>query len=171
MITEYLKQDMINHRISRVIVAKHEVSEQYLCEIEDSNGKRVRAIRLIDYGATGEVESMPYEMLRNLRAMRPVSMDGSRHPNASEMASIRAKCNLHLSEEDEKFIFLGAFRPSAARFYNESGTLIASINIFDDLKVIVEQAGGSMPDKKDSITFDHLMDSFERPIYNPFFKK
>ena len=171
MITEYLKQDMINHRISRVIVAKHEVSEQYLCEIEDSNGKRVRAIRLIDYGATGEVESMPYEMLRKLRAMRPVSMDGGRHPNASEMASIRSKCNLKLSEEDEKFIFLGAFRPSAARFYNDCGTLIATINIFDDIKVIVEQAGGSMPDKKDDITFDHLMDSFERPIRNPFFKK
>ncbi len=171
MITEYLKADMINHRINRVIVAKHDVSEEYLCEIEDSNGKRVRAFRLIDNGATGEVESMPYEMLRKLQAKRPVPMDERRRPNASEMASIRAKCNLQLSEEDEKFIFLGAFDHSAARFYNEMGTLIAAINIFDDIKVIVEQAGGSMPDKKDDITFDHLMDSFERPIRNPFFKK
>lgn len=171
MITEYLKADMINHRISRVIVAKHEVSEQYLCEIEDSNGKRVRAVRVIDHGATGEVESMPYEMLRKLHALRPAPMDESRHPIASEMASIRAKCHLHLSEEDEKFIFLGAFIPSATRFYNEWGTLIATINIFDDIKVIVEQAGGSMPDKKGDITFDHLMDSFEQPIRNPFFKK
>lgn len=171
MITEYLKADMINHRINRVIVAKHDVREEYLCEIEDSNGKRVRAFRLIDNGATGEVESMPYEMLRKLLAKRPVPMDERRRPNASEMASIRAKCNLQLSEEDEKFIFLGAFDHSAARFYNEFGTLIAAINIFDDIKVIVEQAGGSMPDKKDDITFDHLMDSFERPIRNPFFKK
>lgn len=171
MITEYLKADMINHRINRVIVAKHDVRDEYLCEIEDSNGKRVRAFRLIDNGATGEVESMPYEMLRKLQAKRPVPMDERRRPNASEMASIRAKCNLQLSEEDEKFIFLGAFDHSRARFYNEMGTLIAVINIFDDIKVIVEQAGGSMPDKKGDITFDHLMDSFERPIRNPFFKK
>jgi hypothetical protein len=171
MIIEYLKADMINHRINRVIVAKHDVREEYLCEIEDSNGKRVRAFRLIDNGATGEVETMPYDMLRKLRAVRPVPMDESRRPNASEMASIRAKCILQLSEEDEKFIFLGAFDPSRAGFYNEMGTLITTINIFDDIKVIVTQAGGSMPDKKDSITFDHLMDSFERPIQNPFFKK
>ena len=162
---------MISHRIDRVIVAKHDVREEYLCEIEDSNGKRVRAFRLIDHGSTGEVESMPYEMLRKLRAARPVPMEESRHPNASEMASIRAKCNLQLSEEDETFIFLGVFGPSTARFYNEWGTLITTINIFDDIKVIVEQAGGSMPDKKGDITFDHLMDSFERPIRNPFFKK
>lgn len=171
MITEYLKADMISHRISRVIVAKHEVSEQFLCEIKDCNGKHVRAFRLIDHGATGEVDSMPYVMLRNLLVLRPVPMDERRRPNASEMASIRAKCNLQPSEEDEKFIFLGAFDHSATRFYNESGTLITAINIFDDIKVIVEQAGGSMPDKKGDITFDHLMDSFELPICNPFFKK
>ena len=37
MITEYLKEEQIFHVINRVIVAKHEVSEQYLCEIEDRN--------------------------------------------------------------------------------------------------------------------------------------
>ena len=171
MITEYLKADMINHRINRVIVAKHDVREEYLCEIEDSNGKRVRAFRLIDNGATGEVESMPYDMLRKLLAKRPVPMDESRHPNASEMASIRSKCSLQLSEEDENFIFLGAFDHSRARFYNEMGTLITAINFFDNIKVIVVQAGGSMPDKKGEITFEHFMDSFERPVFNPFFKK
>jgi hypothetical protein len=171
MITEYLKEEQIPHVINRVIVAKHDVSEEYLCEIEDSNGKRVRAFRLIDHGATGEVETMPYEMLRKLRARRPAPMSVSRHPNASEMASIRAKSNLRLSEEDEKFIFLGAFDPSAARFYNELGTLMVTINIFDDISVIVTQVGGSMPDKKGGITFDHLMDSLERPFHNPFFKK
>lgn len=171
MITEYLKKEQISHVINRVIVAKHEVSEQYLYEIKDSNGNWVRAFRVIDHGATGEVETMPYEMLRKLHAMRPVSMDEGRHPNASEMASIKAKNNLHLSEEDEKHVFLGEFRHSAARFYNESGTLIATINIFDDIKVIVTQAGGSMPDKKGDITFDHLMDSFELPVRNPFLEK
>lgn len=171
MITEYLKEEQIFHVINRVIVAKHEVSEQYLCEIEDSNGKRVRAFRLIDHGATGEVETMPYEMLRKLHAMRPAPMDKSRRPNANEMATIRAKSNRQLSEEDEKFVFLGAFNPITARFYNECGTLIATINMFDDIKVIVTQAGGSMPDKKGDITFDHLMDSLELPVHNPFFKK
>ena len=110
-------------------------------------------------------------MLRKLRVARPVPMDESRRPNASEMSSIRAKSNRHISEEDEKFIFLGAFDPSTARFYNEWGTLVTTINFFDDIKVIVVQAGGSMPDKKGEVTFDHLMDSFERPVYNPFFKK
>lgn len=171
MITEYLREEQISHVINRVIVAKHKVTEEYLCEIEDSNGKRVRAFRLIDHGATGEVDSMPYEMLRKLRAARPAPMDESRRPNASEMASIRAKSNLQLSEEDEKFIFLGAFDPSTARFYNEWGTLVATINIFDDIKVIVSQAGGTMPDKKGDITFEHLMDSFELSVRNPFMKK
>ncbi len=171
MITEYLNTEQISHTINRVIVAKHEVSEQYLCEIKDSNSKHIRAFRLIDHGATGEVDSMPYEMLRKLRAARPAPMDESRRPNASEMASIRAKCNLHLSEEDEKFIFLGAFDPSTARFYNELGTLVATINIFDDIKVIVSQAGGTMPDKKGDITFEHLMDSFELSVRNPFLHK
>ena len=171
MITEYLKADMINHRISRVIVAKHEVSEQYLCDIEDRNGKRVRAFMLTDLGATGEVESMPYEMLRELLARRPVPMDGSRRPTASEMASIKAKSSLHISEEDEKFIFLGASDPSRAGFYNAMGTLIVTINFFDDIKVIVTQAVGNMPDKKGDITFDHLMDSFELPVLNPFLEK
>ena len=169
MITEYFKEDPIYHTIDRVIVAKHDVREECLGEIVDSNGKRVRAFRLIDQGATGEVESMPYGMLRKLRARRPVPMDKGRHPDASEMASIKAR--VHISEEDEKFIFLGTSDPSTAKFYNESGTLIATINIFDDIKVIVEQAGGSMPDKKGDITFDHLMDSFERPVRNPFFNK
>lgn len=171
MITEYLKKEQIFHTIDRVIVAKHDVREEYLCEIEDSNGKRVRVFRLIDHGPTGEVESMPYGMLRKLRATRPVPMDKSRHPNASDMASIKAKCILRLSKEDEKFIFLGAADLSTAKFYNELGALITTINIFDDIKVIVVQAGGSMPDKKDGITFDHLMDSFERPVRNPFFNK
>ena len=171
MITEYLREEQIPHTINRVIVSKHKVSEEYLCEIKDCNGKHVRAFRLIDHGATGEVASMPYEMLRKLLVLRPAPMDESRRPNASEMASIRANSNLHIPEEDEKFIFLGASDPSTARFYNECGTLIATINFFDDIKVIVVQAGGTMPDKKGEVTFDHLMDSFERPVYNPFFKK
>lgn len=171
MITEYFKEDPISHTINRVIVAKHDVREEYLCEIVDSNGKRVRAFRLIDQGATGEVESMPYGMLRKLLVRRPVPMDKGRHPDASEMASIKAKSNLNISEEDERFIFLGALEVGTAKFYNELGTLIATINIFDDIKVIVEQAGGSMSDKTGDITFEHLMDSFERPVRNPFFTK
>lgn len=171
MITEFLKEDYLTHTINRVIVAKHEVSEQYLCEITDSNGKHVRAFRLIDHGATGEVESMPYEMLRKLHTMRPVPIGECRHPNESEMARIKAKSNLQITEEDEKFIFLGALTPITARFYNEWGTLVAAINIFDDIKVILSLAGGSIPDKKGDITFEHLMDSFELPIRSPFYKK
>ena len=171
MITEFLKEDYLTHTINRVIVAKHEVSEQYLCEIKDSNDKHVSAFRLIDHGATGEVESMPYEMLRKLHAMRPAPMSECRRPNASEMASIKAKSNLQITEENEKFIFLGAFKHRTARFFNDSGTLIASINMFDEIKVILTLAGGSIPDKKGDITFEHLMDSFELPIRSPFYKK
>lgn len=171
MITEYLRKEHISHVIDRVIVVRHEVSEACLGEIVDSNGEHVRVSSLVDHGATGEVESMPYGMLRKLRVLRPASMDTCRHPDAGEMATIRARARVHISEEDEKFIFLGASNHRAARFYNDSGTLIATINIFDDIKVIINQAGGSMPDKKGDITFEHLMDSFERPVRNPFMEK
>ena len=171
MITEYLREEQISHVINRVIVAKHKVTEEPLCEIEDCNGEQVRAFRLIDHGVTGEVDSMPYAMLRSLLVMRPAPMDACRHPNASEMASIKANSNLQITEEDEKFIFLGALNHRTARFFHESGKLITSINMFDDIKVIVVQAGGSMPDKKESITFDHLMDSLELSIHSPFFQK
>lgn len=168
MITEYLREEQISHVIDRVIVAKHDVREEGFGEIVDSNGNHVRVFRLVGRGATGEVESMPYGMLRKLRARRPVPTDKGRHPDAGEMATIRARA--HITEEDEKFIFLGTSDPSTAKFYNELGTLIATINIFDEIKIIVELAGGSMPDKKGEITFDHLMDSFERPVRNPFMK-
>ena len=171
MITEYLREEQISHVINRVIVAKHKVTEEPLCEIKDCNGKPIRAFRLKDHGATGEVDSMPYEMLRNLLVMRPAPMDEWRRPNASEMESIKAKSNLQISEEDEKFIFLGAHNHCTARFYNDSGTLITAINFFDGIKVIVNQAGGTMPDKKGDITFEHFMDSFELSVRNPFMKK
>jgi len=171
MITEYLREEQLSHTISRVIVARHEVSEQFLCEIKDSNGKHIRAFKLNDHGATGEVDSMPYVMLRDLLVLRPAPMAEYRRPDASEMARIKAKSNLQIAEEDEKFIFLGAPTHRVARFYNDSGTLITSINMFDDIKVILSLAGGSMFDKKGDITFDHLMDSFELPVRSPFLQK
>ena len=171
MITEYLREEQISHTINRVIVARHDVTVQYLCVIEDSKGNELKAFKLIDHGATGEVDSMPYEMLRNLLALRPVPMDKCRHPTKSELASIKEYSRPRISEADKNFIYLCTSDPSTAKFCNERETPIVTINIFDDIKVIVNQAGGTMPDKKGDITFEHFMDSFELSVRNPFMEK
>jgi len=167
MITEELKQ--VTHNIDRVIVKKHDVTAQFLCKIGGANGELLTVFKLIDRGATGEVESMPYEMLRGVQCKRPAPMNRNRRPTDEEMAHIKERCHPCINEEDEKKIFVGTFDNPKANFYNANGTLIASINSEDEIEVIVKLFGG-VTVIKGAITFDHLMDSFELPVMNPWFQ-
>ena len=64
-----------------------------------------------------------------------------------------------------KFLKEGGLRPLDITWIDGKRYFIDKVKFIER---IPSKAGGTMPDKKGDITFEHFMDSFELSVRNPF---